>query len=743
MKRYEKIILTIFGVVFICQLFNFLGDSAFFAFSTWLLALSYFIGGYWLFRGNENRTQIITILSGIAFAIPLFNLPYLVWVRRDTYDYYLPIVNGVLFLFLIGYWIKNRESKVGFKKLKLIFIRSFSVLILTCFFTYTPISFKPYRDIIYYLNNGDKYLQSNMKMFDYSYLSEEALDNGNCDIAIKYAIEANKAGEIWLGISEEERKLWDNEEDVFLEQQRSKLRGTYGSLFDAYKCKADDYFNNKEYEKALNYYIKSNKALSSYSPKTEYWNLKHVFSINSQAVCYKKLNNYEYADSLFVKAIDEYTAIKGAEVGKDLALIYSNLADSMSDQAEYEYSNMFYKRSAKILQNDTLNEGNGKEMLKNYYGLIDNHFQTDSLKQVKLLLKKIHDKVDRSSSDFCRVNYYEGIYLYRIEKFKESDRVFSETLECFINTLKPEHQNIAEIYFVLSNVKMDLAEYDKAKKFIKLGMEITAKNYGLNSERYANYLKIDASIDKIQGNYKESETKYYKTLELYKNALGNRNSKIYDVLSSIANLEVILSRLDKAKIHSDNSMSIADDFIYFNRPTETNLINNAAYVNYYIGNYKKSDSLYRKSMDINRHFKAESRLSSIITLNGLGLLQTAKKEYKVADSLFTKALKLHDKLFLSNHPLNAIIHLNYANLKIEQNKIEEAKEMLFKSLNVNKKFIKEDHDTFADIYVALGDVSKKEKEYNLASDYYKKALEIYNQNFDSSHAKIVAIKKKI
>src|SRR5690606_9407679 len=123
------------------------------------------------------------------------------------------------------------------------------------------------------------------------------------------------------------------------------------------------------------------------------------------------------------------------------------------------------------------------------------------------------------------------------------------------------------------------------------------------------------------GNYIKLEQKYYQVLETYIKELGEGNQKLPEVLSELADLEIVLAKFGKAKSHSDSSIS-ANYFIDLENPIVTGLINNAAHVNYYVGFYDIADSLYHKTININKNFGLQSTTTTAIALNGLGLVMT-------------------------------------------------------------------------------------------------------------------------
>ena len=760
MKLYEKILI---GIIFLTELISIFGGmEVWFRLAVWLLAISYLVGGYWLFnaKDKEHESKFISITAGLVFASALFTLPFTIRLNRDSVLFeILPVFNIVFFIALGIYFIYKRKSENKNPIFKNIFIRSLFVLIVTCFFSYTPVSFKPYRYVLIALNYGNKHLVGNMQMFNYTEKFGKAMKNGDCDCTIEFAEKANEAGKIWLGVLSEEKmdnspqaqevldvlqsgsdkQITELLEILHNQNQLWKIGGTFDNLYTAYTCKADDYYNKGKFEQALTYYLKADKALNAYNND---WTIEKSYSLNQVALCYTKLYNYEYADSLFVKAIEKYQEIKGL-TGRYLAIFCRNFAESQAEQQQFGYSNLLHKVSIAILQKDSINN-NEKKIIENYNCLIKNHLQTDSLDKAMFCIEETFKLIDKETTDFCTTNLYYGFYLYRLNQYKRADEVFTECLDCYKKHFEAAHQNIAEAHLALARIKIVLAEYEKAKDNLNRGIKITTENFGKNSVRYANYLKTYAFLDKLLANYNEAGKAYNQVLEIYTKELGERNQKLPEVLSEIADLEISLSNYGKAKKYSDSSMSIAGDFDFPNILTMSELTNCAGYVNYCVGLYGIADSLYCKSIAANKNTELNPNNAQTATaLNGLGLVMTAKQKYKIADSLFTQSLNLHKEIFTENHPFTAVVYLNFANLKLSQNKLKEAAEMLNKSLEINKKFFDGTHDIFGDIYVAFGDLANNEKQPNLAKDYYKKALNIYLEKFGEEHNKVVMTKKKI
>ncbi len=743
MKLYEKILIGIVTILFGTQLFNFPGNVALFLFAVWLLGISYAIGGYKLFTPKDKTTFVISIFAGIIFAMAIVTLPFTIRLNLGFFCEILPIFNGIFLVVLAIYvYIKRKSKQTLLKDTKAIFIRSLIILVVTSFFAYCPISFKSYRKIVLALNVSNQYLVNNILMFSNREDSEDALKNGDCDLAIEYAEKANECGKVWLGIKPNENGYLSKEDSSHL----WKIMGSYQNLYEAYKCKADALYNEKKYELALGLYLKADKYLYVDLNPSKLDEIEKSYSINSIALCYSFLSKYNQADSLFLEAIDLYKLVQDTNDTK-IAIFLSNLADSYSAQEYYTYANKIYQAAIdirlKVHLKDSSNTKNKKELTGCYIDIALNFIRSDSLKPVPFYLEKALQVVDKNDVNYCFANLYYGVYYYRMSKYLKADSIANECIECYKKQLEPTNQNIAETYLILANINMALANYEIAEEHIHNGIGITIKNYGTNSSRYANFLKAQAYLNKKIGKYEEGESLLYRVIDLYTTELGKNNRKQLEVLSELANIELILGKFKNAKIHSDSSLSMASIYSNLKSPGSTSLLNNAAYVNYYIGKYSVSDILYRKALRINKSFDLDHTASTAIALNGLGLIITEKGKLIKADSLFSASVLLHKEIFGENHPFTAIVYLNFASLKIKENKLPEAKEMLARSFDINKNFFDDRHDIFADIYSAFGDIDIKEKQKGIAKDNYEKALNIYLNKFGKKHFKVLLTNEKM
>ena len=727
MKLFEKIIIAIFLILFALQLFDVVEHTMWLAFL--LLSFSYLFGGYWLFNTKDNKNLFLTIISGIIFSASLIATFY-----KATFSYvrilnYMPFINGSLCLGLAIFWfVKNKAGKIT-KNTKYLFARSTVILMLSCFFFYSPASFKLYRMTMLSLNRGDAYTTNYFSMFDYSDKVSKALKDKDCDNAIEYAIKANTAGKNWLG------------DDTVKKANVEKIGRTFQDLYSAYRCKAETEYNSDHFEDALKHYSLADVYLNTFDYPSKYWNEEKSWSLKMIALCYMNIKKYEVADSLFLKALQNYEAVNGVK-DQGFASLLSSFAMSASKELQFSVSNSIYKASTEIIKGDSINKKNLNILLFNYNQLALNYIHLDSLSLAIGYLQRALKIEEKNGKDRCETMVYYGVCLYRMNEFQNADSILKQSLACYQSYLQPNDQNIAECYLALSYNSIALAKFDEAKNYINKGVEITKNNYGQSNYRYANYLIVTAYLNEIYSNYATSEQQYNQAIRIYTDQLGNKNDELPNAFSGLAHVEISLSMFREAKEHADNAYAIAKNADNLNGITASELLNEVAYIDYSVRLFSFADTLYKKVIRLNSNYNTSLNAATAMALNGLGLIETEKNHYRTADSLFARSLTLHENIYKENHPFTANVYLNYAILSIREGKLTVAEEMLNKAFEINKRFFADDHDFFGDVFAAFGDLAKKKGENDIAKDYYRKALQIYKNKFKADHWKVLLMKRK-
>ncbi len=749
MKLFEKILLYPVILLFAISLIPYsFGVELIFHSLITLLSISYIIGGYWLFNKKLNEKKFLPITAGIVLGMSLYTLPQFILLNQSSDLLTSTLPNVLLFIGLGIYYMTNRNSKKVIDETKGVFLRSTLIMLVVGFFAYIPHTYNPKQHVLLALNMNDELHSSYIKMSINLNSVEIELKKGNCDEAIEYGKKSVQAGRKCIKLRLEQQGIFDTNSssniyyDDLVKKELKNICGTYSALYKAYRCKGDDFYSNNNLPTAIDYYLISDSILNCTEHQFENWEIEKAHSSNTIGRSYQSIKNYTLADSFLLDAVQKYIQIKDT-ADAVLANFISDLAISAAEQNEFTSSNFLHNKTISILKKDTTNPEDKISLIQNLGYIVKNHLHTDSLNQAKIYIKEALQLVESDKKEYCYINLYHGIYLYRIDKYSKSKVIMKECLDCFNKFLEPSDQTIAENYLVLTYANIALAEYDNAKRSLNIGTEITETNFGINSVRYANYSKVLAHLNKIEGNYRTSLIGYTKSIGTYINELGDKNEYLPEVLSGLSELDITLSKFNDAKIHSDQSLAIASNYSELFSPGNTNYLNQSAHVHYNLGLLPKSESLYHKVIEINHNYGLQKSASNAIALNGLGLIHSAKKEFEIADSLFIQSLDLHKEIFTENNPLTAMVYLNYSHLRIEEKRGDEAEQMLAKSMKVNKNFFEPNHDIFGDVYFAYGDLALMQKKKGTAREYYQKALDIYLNKFTDVHSKVILTRAKL
>ena len=591
-------------------------------------------------------------------------------------------------------------------------------------------------------------------MFEYRNKAQKAIKNKNYDTAIEYALKSNEAGKMWLEIGETDTKFIEyaincSDEDTlnfYLGYYLYPIQATYSLIHEAYRGKADKERDNAHYENALEnyktahkYLLANNVIMKKGKGEVFSWFLRRKsWSLNDIARCYQKLQQYDTADSLYLKAIQHYRSIMEDE-DNNLAKLYYNLASSFAESRDFEPSTKCYLYANSIFFKDTLDKESKEFLIDGLNAIAENYCKQDKPQDALPFLEQAEKIIRKKGHGYFFNTFYKGICAFKLNEYQKADSILKICLEhCKKNETE---KAVITVNAALAYVDMALAKYNEVRKYADESAEMAEKIYGKNSLQYTECLKILASLNQITGDYSTADKQYKHVIEVYKREV-NDDFKLAFLLSEYSRLELIFSNFESAKRHSDNFMSMIPDSMFI-LPSMTDFMNNAAYVNYCVGMYNQADTLYQKVVSINNESNLSFAPTSAAALNGLGLIEIEKKNYKKADSLFAQAIIVYTKYLPYNHPLVANVYLNWGLLQIKENKLNESEEKINKSFKINKQFFDSDHDVFANILVAQGDIAKKRGQNDAANANYQQALSIYKKKFSNTHWKIMETERKM
>lgn len=756
MRKYELIPISLIIVVLLLRAFPSIEPLTkvnFTTFLLWMTGVIYFAGTIWFMRKENKNIRLLSFIAGMAFFSSFYVMPSLfhfeIYERNQFFlfpDFSLFIILGIF----IGI---KRNSEVSKGPVRWIFLRAVILAFITAFLYYIPPSNSMYRGVMTFLNNGDKHLAYHLKMIDFEEKFSVSYKDGDCAGAAVYAEKATKSGKLWSGIDTTDNYLIlkDMRGRYFLATSHTPdsiiglikvdtsaidsvnpLSGNFKALYDAYKCMAENKFHKNEFSDALLQYKKACNAIYYGAYDTANY-FECINWLNERiAICYSKQRDFQRADSLFVKVMKQFHILPHKN-DNDYAEILKEYALSLTEQHEYSASNQYLRQSIPLYEKDTVK--NAERIIHSYYFIAGNCIEQDSLESAIDNVKKVINKLPSTNIYYCAANLYYGICLYKSDKFHEAETTLNKALNC-LNSINSSGMDAAGAYDDLTYVKMALGDFIDAREDINKAIQIASKN-SRDGDIGSDYIIALAYLDMKEGKYSEAE-KYYKSILTKPHPEKGITGKVKVELSQ---LYFITGRMEEAKTLSYEALSDLGSTLAEKRISNTDYINEMAFVRYCLGDYECADSLYHYVIELCKSYKQENSSHYTMALNGLGLLNTAWKNYRKADTFYKQSLELHIKIYGPYNPYTALVYLNYGTLKTYEGDYATAERMLKQALKIDISFLDKTHDIFGDICTQVGNLDMKKNNKQDARLNYETALGVYLDKFGKNHYKVLALEK--
>ena len=763
LENFEKVLLgfIMFGL-FAALIPSFFQGTGILSFFICVLGWFYTISGYWLFK-ETHLSKFQSTCLGLIFGISLYVLSERIDLILHSYLIILFIPHVILILILGIQIFKYRHQINIISKSKFIYKRAFVIFGFTSFFLFMPISFKPYRKIVMFLNEGNTLRKANLTMYDHKLSFDEAYKKGNCNKAIYHAEKSNRNGLKWIGINsidkynEEKKKskfpFGDLKNSHLLEESEIQriaitenrwpdrldpIGGTFEALFEAYMCEANNLSSIRETEDAISFYKKAYKVTSDFNRNTNYWNIGKVESLSLLAKHYALIENYDLADSLYIECFESYSKyeLKNEKFLVDIVLDFGKY---LTKRELYSIVDNVYEQTITILDKMS---GENASYIKVYIAMIDNLILTDELETALHYLNKAIKLANKDSLMYCNIQIRESLIDYKKSNFIKSRNNLLRTLECY-NNFKEKESKQRDIYYFLSYVNYALANYIDTEECISKAIELFKKEQNGTKYLYADLLLVYGKLKIQQGDYTSAKQKIKDASQEYINVLGNDHVQLYECLIWLAEVEYLQSNKNIAIKHLESARKIFNNLDIHVDIGNTDVLFHTAKLEAEIGNYKLADSIYNQILEYNSVNFRKTTVHYANTLRGLGELQLKLGQYKKAEELLNKALSIYKPIYVNGHPDIAKIYTSLCIIYCQTKEWSKSEEYCNKSFNMLQKKLKSDHYLLGDLFEAKADMLSKQNKKSEALLNYKKSITIYRSIFGDKHRKIQIFKTKI
>ncbi len=263
-----------------------------------------------------------------------------------------------------------------------------------------------------------------------------------------------------------------------------------------------------------------------------------------------------------------------------------------------------------------------------------------------------------------------------------------------------------------------------------------AKQQAIEGSEVAGLAASLASFARRRAAFREAETLYERSLEIYERVHGDEHSSVAAALNGLGILYVDQGRYEEAEPLYQRSLSIKEKALGEDHPEVAQTLNNLGLLYVDQGRYVEAEPLYQRSLAITEKAHGEDHPSVASTLNNLGVLYKNQGRYAEAEPLHQRDLAITEKALGEDHPSVAQTLNNLGLLYFEQGRYAEAEPQYQRSLAIMEKALGEDHPSVAQTLNNLGLLYVDQGRYEDAEPLYQRSLAIYEKAFGAEHPEI-------
>ncbi|WP_135605514.1 tetratricopeptide repeat protein [Methanococcoides sp. NM1] len=266
-------------------------------------------------------------------------------------------------------------------------------------------------------------------------------------------------------------------------------------------------------------------------------------SLNSLAMLYGKMRNYDDALTLYQQALDIRKRVFGPN-HRHVATIMNNLAVLHSKMGNYDDALTLYQQALEILKRDLGSEHPDVAAIMNSLAMLYTEMRNydDALKLYQCVLEIQERVLDPDHLDVA-ITLNNLAMLYRkMRIYDDALTSHQRALGILKRVLGSNHPDVATSMNNLAGLYTEMEKYDDALKLYPRALAIRKRIFGPNHPAVATILNNLAVLYRKMGNYDDALTLHHRALEIREQAFGPEHP---DVANSLYTLAVLYDEMEK------------------------------------------------------------------------------------------------------------------------------------------------------------------------------------------------------
>lgn len=284
------------------------------------------------------------------------------------------------------------------------------------------------------------------------------------------------------------------------------------------------------------------------------------------------------------------------------------------------------------------------------------------------------------------------------------------------------------------NQMIDQKSWDKVLPLAKLGMDAT-KKIPENKKYTYRFLNAIGDYHLEKGNYNDALDYYEQSRKILLENGQQEGLEIAEVLNKIGNYFREIKDFEMAAGLLEQSLAIRLRHLEPRHIKIADVYNNLGDCFNNLGDFDKALDYYDQSLSIRFEKLTDPHALIAQSYNNIGICFQNKGEFQLALSNFENALKRYIQLFGPEHQLVADVYLNLGNLNTDSEWGDLTLSLRYQqmALRIYQKVYPSNHPLIGLSYNNLANTYIGQGKFQLAHDFYDKALKIREKNYGVVH----------
>lgn len=319
-----------------------------------------------------------------------------------------------------------------------------------------------------------------------------------------------------------------------------------------------------------------------------------------------------------------------------------------------------------------------------------------------------------------------------ITQFEKAQQLAGESLNLGQMHFGENSIPVAESYIKLGGLEHDLGNYREGREYFVKAEKVLDETASESNPLYATLYNHLGLSDEQLGNYESSHAYFQKSINVLKNQATVDSTLFINDIKSLARGYYRIDNYQKGDslllvaLEASRSFHGEDDVI------TSSILGDLGMYKMTQAEYDEARNYYSQSLQIKEKvYGDDGHPNYTATLTNLAVLEEQMGNYTVAESLFVKTMEIDKKLFGSGHPYVAISMSHLAGIYLEREDYEKALDFHESAKQIYLDSYGPDHYYLGSMYKNYGNLLSMMGDYEQAENYFDQSKSIYD-NYETT-----------